>query len=115
MSTTENCRRNRDNYGAVPLAAIVDQRLAPADKDLLCVIAWHGRGGNGCYAGHKTLAAEVELSIGTVANSISRLIECGHLESVVDPDDARLRRYFVIYGPPPAWAKKKRMQGADAT
>lgn len=86
-------------FGAVPLRAAADPRLTPLDFRVLIAIACRDRmseinGGDGCWAKHKTLAADVGCHHTNLSKSIGRLVDFGYVQSHKSKHDRR--RYTLI-------------------
>ena len=86
-------------FAPLPMRALADGRLSALDLRMLAVIGWHGRLGKnkrGCYAGHKTLANELQCAFTSVSECVARLQKWEYI--AVRPDDAdhRRRSYFVV-------------------
>lgn len=89
-----------DQFCAIPIRAIGDSRLSAADFRVLGAIAWHdrmGRNGSGCYASHRTLAAEAKIEYTALSRQIDRLAGYGYISETRNPMNRRLRIYRVIY------------------
>ena len=87
-------------FSAVPGRATSDLRLSGLHFRILCAIAGYdrmGRNGRSCFAGSKTLAANVGCAEGSFRNAVSDLIAIGYLRVERSDEDARRVGYAIVY------------------
>lgn len=97
--------RKKVQFAALPLRALNDDRLTDRDVRILGVVASHDRmsgirgKGQGAWASHKTMAAEVGggADYARFSVSINKLVAFGYLQRDRLEGDARMHTYRVIY------------------
>jgi len=90
-------------FAAIPVEALADENLTPADLKTLAIIAFHdglGRNKRGCYASYDVMAEEIKLTRETVTGSIGRLGEGGYISVQPNQQNRRLRILSVNYRTP---------------
>ena len=95
MSTT-----NKQRFAAIPLRALLDQRLTGHHLRLLGTVAAHdrlGKNGNGCWASQDRLAALLGCSKSTLSKRLSALRDYGYITSEHNPQKRWFRVHRVIY------------------
>ncbi len=71
----------RGFFVAVPHAVVRDPRLSSSDKVVFLALCARADNSTGrCWAGHKRLAADVGVSVGTVKSALDRLRELGYVD-----------------------------------
>src|SRR5688572_17029850 len=94
--------RRKRYFSPVPMRAIGDQRLSGLLFRVLTCIASHdrmseARGGQGCWAGNETLAAECGCNYSNLSTAITELGRMGYVQREVHAIKKRMRIYRVIY------------------
>ena len=90
----------RYDFAPLPTRALKDERLTRDHMRALGIVARHdgfGRNGTGCYAGDKTLAAEIGLSETAVKALIADLSALEYVHHRPHPTRTGLRVLRVMY------------------
>lgn len=90
----------KEQFAAVPVRAVCDDRLTASHWRLLAAIAWHdrlGRSNLGCFASTRTLAEEARVHYTNVARLAQDLQGSGYITTGRHPLNRRLRVYHLIY------------------
>jgi DNA-binding MarR family transcriptional regulator len=91
---------NKQRFAAIPLRALLDQRLTGHHLRLLGTVAAHdrlGKNGNGCWASQDRLAALLGCSKSTLSKRLSALRDYGYITSEHNPQKRWFRVHRVIY------------------
>lgn len=111
-------------FAAVPLRAISDALLTDRDFRILAVVASHDRmsrvrgKGQGAWASHRTMAAEVGGDGADYARfsvAMNKLVKLGYLERGPLAGDARRHAYRIIYTSEDRLQQRKQSTGDGAS
>ncbi len=90
----------RYDFAPLPTRALKDSRLTGEHLRALGIVARHdgfGRNGTGCYAGDKTLAAEIGLTEGAIRVLLADLFAMEYVHQRPHPTRTGLRVLRVMY------------------
>lgn len=105
----------KPQFAAVPVWALSDDRLTDRDFRILAVVASHDRmssvrgKGQGAWASHRTMAAQVGggADYTRFSSSMTKLVELGYLRRERLEGDARKHTYRVLYTRPDSLPQRK--------
>lgn len=90
-------------YAVIPASVRYDKRLKPLARLLYGEIAALCNKNGYCYATNKYFAELYDVSIVTISNLIKNLVDCGHIESVINYKEGTkeiFNRYLkILYDP----------------